>query len=242
MRIRKNTNHNFTLVDNAILKEGMSLAALGLYFYLISKPDNWNFSIKGSSAQLANGVESIRTAIKELEEHGFLSRSQSRLSGKFGTGVWVIFDQPLCGFTTSVATTSWNSLQVNTKEVNTKEDIPIVPFQSEELSNGTTSSPRSAPPSSPNQGFEELNQFISGVNQMTHSHFKPTHALLPNFNYWLRDYTVEEMLKAYYNARFDSWWKDKITPTKFLRRKNTNQEAANYIDDLLNSKHPEAAR
>lgn len=52
----------------------ISLKAKGLFTFLQSKPDGWSFSVKKISFQTKDGQESVNTAIKELEELGFLSR------------------------------------------------------------------------------------------------------------------------------------------------------------------------
>jgi YHS domain-containing protein len=106
---------------------------------------------------------------------------------------------------------------------NKLNDNPIVPLRGRENS-------------------QLLNELITSINSFAGTRYKATPGLLPNFTYWLESYTVEEMAKAYYNSKFHPWWKDKITPTKLLRRKNQNGESADYIGDLLNIKHPEAAR
>ncbi len=52
----------------------LSLTAKGLYGYLQSKPDEWDFSISGMASQCKEGEKAIRTAIKELETTGWLIR------------------------------------------------------------------------------------------------------------------------------------------------------------------------
>jgi hypothetical protein len=60
--------------NNLLNNKNLSLSAKGLYGYLQSKPDNWDFSIAGMASQCKEGEKAIRTAIKELEIEGWLIR------------------------------------------------------------------------------------------------------------------------------------------------------------------------
>jgi len=55
--------------------ENVSLKAKGLYGYLQSKPDNWDFTLKGIVSQLKEGFDAVREAVKELENEGYLIRT-----------------------------------------------------------------------------------------------------------------------------------------------------------------------
>jgi len=122
MIVKRKLQKDFTVVSNEIMRHKLSLKAIGLYLYIINKPDNWDFSISGTATQVQDGHESIRTAIIELEEKGFLKRTRVRKSdGRYGDGIWEIYDKPLKN-PTAVTTTQGKSRQVNTKEVNTKRE------------------------------------------------------------------------------------------------------------------------
>lgn len=95
MRVIKSWSTDFTIIPNEIYRHNISLKALGLYTYIAQKPDSWNFSIGGTSSQVGDGKDSIRSAIKELEKAGFLARYQKReKDGTLGDGVWMIYDKP----------------------------------------------------------------------------------------------------------------------------------------------------
>lgn len=72
----------------------ISIKARGLFITMWSLPDDWQFSIGGLAAILPDGKGSIRTAIKELEEHGYLFREQVN-KGKFGNNIYVLHDDPV---------------------------------------------------------------------------------------------------------------------------------------------------
>ena len=136
MKIYKKLNTNFTVTSNEIFKYGLSLKAIGLYLYIVSKPNRWEFSIEGTNQQLKDGKDSIRGAISELEGSGFLVRRQVRnKEGKFGTGEWDITDKPMSENPTTDSTMSEKQIQVNTNQVsinkvNTKRERALTKFGS----------------------------------------------------------------------------------------------------------------
>ena len=66
---------NFTQISNDILSDkDLSLKAKGLYAFLCSKPDDWDFSYDGLSFQLQEGEKAIRSAVRELVEATVLLR------------------------------------------------------------------------------------------------------------------------------------------------------------------------
>jgi hypothetical protein len=67
----------FTQVANEVLNNPtLSLKAKGLYSYLYSKPDGWDFAIERIAKETLEGEKSIRTGIHELEKHGYLYRER----------------------------------------------------------------------------------------------------------------------------------------------------------------------
>jgi hypothetical protein len=122
MRAYKHNWVDFTAVPNEIFRHNLSLKAIGLYTYIANKPDGWDFSINGTSSQVSDGADSVRTAVKELEEAGFLKRVQERKSdGGFSDGIWYIYGTPLENPMT-VKATSGNPRQVKTNKVKTKRE------------------------------------------------------------------------------------------------------------------------
>ena len=65
----------FTQVSNHILiNKEISLKAKGVYCYLISKPDNYEFSADRIANECKEGRKAILTAVSELENAGYLHR------------------------------------------------------------------------------------------------------------------------------------------------------------------------
>lgn len=67
----------FTQVANEILYDkNLSAKAKGLYAYLYSKPDGWDFAIDRISTEFVDGRLSINNGLKELEKNGYLLRER----------------------------------------------------------------------------------------------------------------------------------------------------------------------
>ncbi len=77
----------------------LSLKALGLHTYLMSLPDDWNISSDRVVEHRLEGRDSVRAAMKELEEHGLLSREQTRSSSGQICTITTIYAVPRDGFT-----------------------------------------------------------------------------------------------------------------------------------------------
>ena len=76
---------SYTQVSNQILcDKNLSLKAKGLYGYLFSKPDDWQFHIKCMQEELQESEKQIRSIIKELVDKGYIIRHQVNENGKFG--------------------------------------------------------------------------------------------------------------------------------------------------------------
>lgn len=83
----KNIKVNYTMVPNAWLRSGLSFKAIGLITVLQSLPDNWDFSIAGLMTLTGEGKGLIQSALRELEEAGFLVRSQTTENGRFSHNI-----------------------------------------------------------------------------------------------------------------------------------------------------------
>jgi len=68
---------NFTIIANNVLRDSrVSLKARGLYATIQGFPDGWKLSIKGLESILKDGRDSIRSALKELIDLGYIDYSK----------------------------------------------------------------------------------------------------------------------------------------------------------------------
>lgn len=76
-RVQKNAN--YTVMSNIHLKDRrLSYRAKGLLSVMLSLPPEWDYTLTGLAVIAADGVDSVRSAVRELEKYGYLMRSQSR--------------------------------------------------------------------------------------------------------------------------------------------------------------------
>jgi len=92
IRVKKNTN--YTIVSNEVLaSKELSLKAKGLYAYMISLPDDWNFSMAGLQACLKEGKDAIRSTMQELCEFGIAIHDKKRAEDGTFTSEMTIFQE-----------------------------------------------------------------------------------------------------------------------------------------------------
>ncbi len=93
-RVEKTTG--YTVMSNYHLRDkNLSCKACGLLSKMLSLPDEWDYTTRGLAKICKDGVESITTALKELEECGYLIRRQNRdEKGRMANIEYVIFEHP----------------------------------------------------------------------------------------------------------------------------------------------------
>ena len=93
-RVEKNSNYT-TMCNYHLRDQNLSLKAKGLLSLFLSLPDEWHYSIRGVAAICKEGVDSVNTTLRELEEYGYLTRSQKRQeNGRMGEIEYVIYEMP----------------------------------------------------------------------------------------------------------------------------------------------------
>ena len=118
--LRKEHKENYTCISNDVFKSDLSLKARGMLCTMLSLPDDWEFSENGLQAILKDGQTSVRSAIKELEAAGFLSRTRERdESGRMGRCIWIVSDYPRFENPNLVNSNFGNEPQLSTKESST---------------------------------------------------------------------------------------------------------------------------
>ena len=77
IRVPKVTN--YTVMSNHHLTDrDLSFKAKGLMSYMLSRPDDWDFTIAGLSRLNKDGRDAIGRIIQEIESHGYLERIRRR--------------------------------------------------------------------------------------------------------------------------------------------------------------------
>lgn len=97
--LRTHRNENFKTVSCVVLDDReLSFRAKGVHFYLITRPDNWSFSMGQVMSMSTEGSVAFSQAIKELKARGYLKTSKRKgPEGKF-IWTWDIYEIPYLDF------------------------------------------------------------------------------------------------------------------------------------------------
>lgn len=87
---------DFTTMSNHHLRnKKLSLKAVGLMSKILSLPDEWDYSLKGLAKLNTDGIDGVRSAIKELEDAGYIIRRQLRdKGGRMSHSEYLVFEIP----------------------------------------------------------------------------------------------------------------------------------------------------
>ena len=130
-RISKTSN--YTVMSNHHFKNRkMSLKAKGLLSLMLSLPDTWDYSVSGLVTLSKDGKDSVMSALKELENHGYLKRTRLKDDkGQFSGTLYDIFEEPqqeipmsenpISASQTAEKSNSENQPQLNTDSI---KDLP----------------------------------------------------------------------------------------------------------------------
>ena len=67
-----------TMLNHPLRNHQLSLKAVGLLSKILSLPPDWDYSMKGLATLNTDGIDGVRSAMKELEDQGYIIRYQSR--------------------------------------------------------------------------------------------------------------------------------------------------------------------
>ena len=110
----------FTMMQNHHLRnKGLSLKAVGLLSKILSLPPDWDYSLRGLATLNTDGIDGVRSAMKELEDHGYVVRTQRRdENGRMSKSRYEVYEIPQQRKPTTENPTQINTNQVITQETN----------------------------------------------------------------------------------------------------------------------------
>ena len=94
--IRVEKTSNYTVMSNVHLRDKrLSYKTRGLLSTILSLPDTWDYSVKGLATLSRDGMDAVKSGLRELEETGYLIRTRERdESGRLGKMVYTIYECP----------------------------------------------------------------------------------------------------------------------------------------------------
>ena len=117
---------DFTIMCNHHLRNTeLSLKAKGLLSLMLSLPEDWDYTTKGLAHICKDGVDSITTALKELERHGYLTRQRLRYeNGQLGDIEYTIHEKPVNAEKQAFPPKRENPRQVNPTQAKPEQAEP----------------------------------------------------------------------------------------------------------------------
>ena len=122
-------NKNYTVMSNHHLRDkNLSYKAKGLLSFMLSLPEDWDYSMNGLESISKESIKAIRNILQELEENKYLIRTRMQDNeGKFYYD-YSIYEMPFDinpyyqkGHTVKGRTEK--DIQINTNKQNTKKQI-----------------------------------------------------------------------------------------------------------------------
>ena len=225
---RVEKNKDYTTVSNYHLRDkNLSLKSIGLLTIMLSLPDDWDYSLEGLTKITKDGLASVRTAVKELEDNKYLVRNQGRnKNGKFGDIEYLVYETPICEKPISVKPKTEKPISENRTQLNTNI--------TKELNNKILNNKYNTPSPIANTIFEEIES---------------------NFGRTLSPYEIEEIgkwedteltryaiKKAVLNNKFSIQYISKILYSWKKENIRTVQEAQRDEEEFQNKKKSNSTR
>lgn len=96
-KIKKVYKTKYTVIDNTVIEDTkLTLKAKGLFTYLWSRPDNWNFYASEVAKHSKGSRDQVLTGLAELEAAGYLRRTRKRdKNGRLTSqNEWLLSQEP----------------------------------------------------------------------------------------------------------------------------------------------------
>ncbi len=98
-KIKKVYEKSYTVIDNHVIQDTkLSWKAKGLFVYLWSQSDEWNFYEKEVVKHSSDGISGLRSGLAELEKYGYLKRERKRSKGQVKESIWTLSETPNLDF------------------------------------------------------------------------------------------------------------------------------------------------
>lgn len=177
---------NFTVMSNMHLKDKrLSFKSKGLLSVIFSLPPDWKYTLTGFAKIAADGVESVKSTVKELEKYGYVSRRQTRDErGRMSVNEYLVYENPqenpdyvpdesfVNAFVGSAADEK-KDVETVEKAVENIGKSPVKTANSEDFSHTPlTEKPLSENPSTVNRGsvsINKLNKKLFNTEKSNHS-------------------------------------------------------------------------
>ena len=205
----------------------MTWEARGVFQYLWSQADTWQFRAKEVATHSPQGIDKLNKCLNELEKYGYLERKRDREGGMLRGSTWSLCDSPKLDFPTQAKPVQGKPIQANPRLRSTNQKKE----QYKEVSRERKDSPANAEPPI----YKEV---IDCLNAKAGTKYKPSSAVnkrlidarikdgysLDDFKTviknkcatWLHDSKMSKYLRpqTLFGTKFESYLNEKVTGSK----------------------------
>ena len=123
--IRVQKTKNYTVMANYHLRDKrLSFKAKGLMSFMLSLPEEWDYSITGLSMFGTDKIDSVRSALKELEKQGYVRAERVRDNKGMLRGTeYTVMEKPILENPTLEKPILEKPILENPTQLSTKEAI-----------------------------------------------------------------------------------------------------------------------
>lgn len=225
MKFNKHVDKHFTIIQNTVLEDTrISWKAKGIFAYLWSKSDDWQYYQKEVSNHSTDGIDSLRKGLRELEINGYLKRTRKRIHGKLQEPIWDLYPVPK-----PFSPKSENPMLDKPTQGN-----PTLPSTdlTKNLKNNSQVSPDKTP-------YSEIIDFL---NQQIGKKFSPKSAKNREKirARWREGYTLDDFKKVIEFKTKE--WQDNPDMKRYLRPETLfNEKFDRYLNEAPDSSEPQAS-
>lgn len=251
---RVEKNGNYTVMANFHLKDRrLSYKAKGLLSEMLSLPPDWDYTLTGLAVIASDGLDSVRSAVRELEQYGYLIRCQSRDErGRMSVNEFVVYEDPSenpayipdngkSNVESPVENVSSGSAKGNSPSLENPATVGKSNKARDFFDNPSTADPSTDLPSSENPttvSFNKLNKQVLNTHQSNHSINRRADARSedridrifsqePDFSSEEREY-YREIIKS--NIEYDYFVENKDNPVVKVDIGKVNELVALMVD------------
>ena len=171
--VRTRKDRNYTVIDNTFLRDDrLSAQAKGVFAYILYLPEDWCIYQSELVNHFSNGRDALRSAIKELEEFGYISKEHKKdeKTGRFTHWQYTVNEVPVSPKTDCPKTeipTLENPTLLNTDEIintnNTNSSPTKLESEPPKLSDFTNNETKKSSRSKKPTKTEQTEQYLSSL-------------------------------------------------------------------------------
>ena len=192
---KNNIKDNFTAIPNTFINdERLSWKAKGIFLYLASKPNDWEFYMTEIEKNATDGKQSLQSGVKELEQFNYLIRQKAKTEeGTFTGWKWTL------------------TIPISRQSVN-PSDGKADRRKTQSYSNKDNTNTNNT---NKEEKHYDYVQFVDLWNELNDCNLRITDSKRKQIRARLNTYTEQEIKQAIKNRAQDTWVKDNAQHKNF---------------------------